>query len=74
MEYCFLAWETLAYPPAQGEFAVYTIDDLNSGINYAVKMVLLFLLWTDGFKRNNSIFEYNACSYKFWTTTKQKWN
>ncbi|XP_045165455.2 mucolipin-3-like [Mercenaria mercenaria] len=31
------SWETLAYPPAQGEFAVYTIDDLKSGINFAVK-------------------------------------
>ena len=33
------AWETLAYPPAQGDFAVYTIEDLESGINYAVEGV-----------------------------------
>lgn len=31
------SWETLPYPPAQGDFAVYNIDDLESGINYAVK-------------------------------------
>ncbi|XP_060552427.1 mucolipin-3-like [Ruditapes philippinarum] len=31
------SWETLPYPPAQGDFAVYTIDDLERGINYAVK-------------------------------------
>ncbi|XP_060586632.1 uncharacterized protein LOC132742282 [Ruditapes philippinarum] len=31
------SWETLPYPPAHGDFAVYTIDDLEKGINYAVK-------------------------------------
>ncbi|XP_060552426.1 mucolipin-3-like [Ruditapes philippinarum] len=31
------SWETLPYPPAQGDFAVYTIADLESSINYAVK-------------------------------------
>ncbi|XP_053392471.1 mucolipin-3-like isoform X2 [Mercenaria mercenaria] len=30
------SWETLPYPPAHGDFAVYTIDDLESGINFAV--------------------------------------
>jgi hypothetical protein len=38
----FTGWETLPYPPAQGDFAVYTIDDLESGINYAVKNVSTF--------------------------------
>ncbi|XP_060598500.1 uncharacterized protein LOC132752207, partial [Ruditapes philippinarum] len=31
------SWETLAYPPHKGDFAVYTIDDLENGINFAVK-------------------------------------
>ncbi|XP_060556508.1 uncharacterized protein LOC132717122 [Ruditapes philippinarum] len=31
------SWETLPYPPSQGDFAVYTIDDLENAINYAVK-------------------------------------
>ncbi|XP_052283100.1 mucolipin-3-like isoform X2 [Dreissena polymorpha] len=30
-------WETLPYPPAHGDFAVYTIDDLVAGINFAVQ-------------------------------------
>ncbi|XP_060580133.1 mucolipin-3-like isoform X3 [Ruditapes philippinarum] len=37
LEHWDASWETLPYPPAQGDFAVYTIDDLESGINYAVK-------------------------------------
>jgi len=35
----FLGWETLPYPPAHGDFAVYTIDDLVGGVNFAVERV-----------------------------------
>ena len=38
---CFSGWETLPYPPAHGEFAVYTIDDLVSGVDFAVSRVSL---------------------------------
>ncbi|XP_045169051.2 uncharacterized protein LOC123531835 isoform X2 [Mercenaria mercenaria] len=37
LEHWDASWETLPYPPAQGDFAVYTISDLESGINYAVQ-------------------------------------
>ncbi|KAH3777964.1 hypothetical protein DPMN_179415 [Dreissena polymorpha] len=30
-------WETRPYPPAHGDFAVYTIDDLVAGVNFAVQ-------------------------------------
>ena len=33
------SWETLPYPPAQGDFAVYDIDTLKGKINYAVTNV-----------------------------------
>ncbi|KAH3777519.1 mucolipin-2-like [Dreissena polymorpha] len=32
------SWETVAYPPAHGDFAVYTVDDLVDGVNHAVRM------------------------------------
>ena len=35
------SWETLPYPPAQGDFAVYDIDELKEKINYAVTNVRL---------------------------------
>lgn len=41
---CFLAWETLPYPPSTGDFAVYTIDDLENDINFAVSGVSTKLL------------------------------
>lgn len=31
------SWETLPYPPAHGDFAVYTISDWEAGINFAVE-------------------------------------
>lgn len=34
-----LGLETVPYPPAHGDFAVYTINDLENGINYAVSGV-----------------------------------
>ena len=33
------SWETPAYPPAHGDFAVYDIKDLKEKINYAVEQV-----------------------------------
>ena len=33
------SWETLPYPPAQGDFAVYDIDTLKKKINFAVTNV-----------------------------------
>ena len=33
------SWETLPYPPAQGEFAVYDIEALKEKIDYAVTNV-----------------------------------
>ena len=35
------SWETLPYPPAQGDFAVYDIDELKEKINFAVTNVRL---------------------------------
>ncbi|XP_060570279.1 mucolipin-3-like [Ruditapes philippinarum] len=37
LEHWDASWETLPYPRAQGDFAVYTINELENGINYAVK-------------------------------------
>ncbi|XP_053409003.1 mucolipin-3-like isoform X2 [Mercenaria mercenaria] len=37
LEHWDASWETLPYPPAQGDFAVYTISDLESGINFSVQ-------------------------------------
>lgn len=34
--YVIAGWETLPYPPAQGDFAVYSIDELVEGVNFAV--------------------------------------
>ena len=33
------SWETIPYPPAQGDFAVYDIANLKEDINYAVTNV-----------------------------------
>ena len=32
-------WETLPFPPAQGDFAVYDIEELKERINFAVERV-----------------------------------
>ena len=33
------SWETLPFPPAQGDFAVYDIEELKERINFAVERV-----------------------------------
>lgn len=41
--YVFIGYETLPYPPSKGDFAVYTIDELVEGVNFAVSQARNFL-------------------------------
>ena len=36
-------WETLPFPPAQGDFAVYDIEELKERINFAVQRVRVLI-------------------------------
>ena len=53
-------WETLPYPPTQGDFAIYDMDELTEQINYAVERVRILLCHQHGHLMHNYLISFLA--------------